>query len=203
MSSNDPARRALIALNNDIWNPLWTTVTCRTQHVPGTVMHDYMGKKNGEDSIVDFGITPAANGKGYGFWAPAGVDGRITFPKLSCTQSFFGADDLDIGPATSGTMTVGRVWIEKHLPIEAELTVDTAAGPKGAPASRSRSKTPGQGAWQWNRDPCRRQGARIQQGRGDRLALNRPDSSGLPPQEAPFTFQLEYTAPQTIRQEQF
>ena len=58
---------ALIALNNDIWNPQLTTITCRVQHAPGTVMHDYTGRNN-EDSIIDangnmtFGIPPAANG---------------------------------------------------------------------------------------------------------------------------------------------
>jgi hypothetical protein len=61
---------------------------------------------------------------GYGFWATAGPDGGITFPTLSCTQRFFGADDLDVGPTTSGTMTVGRVWVEKHSAIGSERSVD-------------------------------------------------------------------------------
>jgi hypothetical protein len=200
---------ALIALNNDIWNPQWTTVTCRTQHPPGTVMHDYTGK-NAEDSIVDgngniiFGIPPAANGQGYGFWAPAGIGGTITFPKLPCTQSFFGADDLDIAPATNGTMTVGRVWIEAHAPIESELTIDTA----GWTAETSKVTV-----------QIRAPNGTVQAGGTATLdgvtarASNRAvatgwhsiqlTSSGLPPKGAPFTFKAEYTAPQIIIPEQF
>ncbi|MDE2477133.1 MAG: hypothetical protein KGO48_18910 [Alphaproteobacteria bacterium] len=200
---------ALIALNNDIWNPQWTTVTCRTQHAPGTVMHDYTGK-NAEDSTVDnngnmtFGIPPAGNGKGYGFWAPAGTSGGITFPRLSCTQSFFGADDLDIGPATNGAMTVGRVWIDQHSSIEAELKVETGGwaprksrvtfqigDPQGhlrgdgtvtlGDATIHASSSAGTTGWHT-------------------IHLN---SSGLPAGGAPFTFKITYAAPQTINKEQF
>jgi hypothetical protein len=199
---------ALIALNNDIWNPRWTTVTCRTQHPPGTVMHDYTGQ-NGEDSIVNtngnltFVIPPAANGKGYGFWAPAGLDGGITFPKLSCAQSFFGADDLDIGPATSGTMTVGRVWIEAHSPIESQLTVDTTGWAPGTSSVTFRIDDPRGNAHGGGTatlaDPKAHASSRAVATGWHAIALT---SSGLPPSGAPFTFRIEYTAPQTITAEE-
>ena len=199
----------LIALNNDIWNPLWTTVTCRTQHAPGTVMHDYTGK-NRQDSTVDangnmtFGIPPAENGKGYGFWAPTGMSGRITFPKLSCLQSFFGANDLDIGPATNGATTVGRVWIEQHSPIDAELTADT-----GGWASTTSQVTfqiddaqgnPHRGGTITLGDARAHTSSRAVTTGWHTIRLT---SSGLPPGGAPFTFKINYTAPQTLTKEQF
>ena len=199
----------LVALNNDIWNPQWTTVTCRTHHAPGTVMHDYTGQ-NRENSIVDadgnmtFGIPPAANGRGYGFWAPSGLDGRIAFPRLSCTQNFFGAEDLDIAPATNGTMTVGRVWVAGHSPIQAELAADASGWTTEA-----------------SRITFRIHGPRDNRHDGGTVTLAAPKahasvtamatgwhaiiltSSGLPPKGAPFTFKIEYVAPQTLAQEQF
>jgi hypothetical protein len=200
---------ALIALSNDIWNPQWTTVTCRTQHTPGTVMHDYTGQ-NGEDSTVDangnmtFGIPPAANGKGYGFWAPSGLDGRITFSKLSCTQSFFGADDLDIGPATNGTMTLGRVWIDEHSPIESELTVDTSGWTPGTSSVTFQVHDPqgnAHGGGTVTLADAKAHASSRAAARGwHAIVLT---SSGLPPKGAQFTFKIEYTAPQTITPEQF
>jgi alpha-amylase len=195
---------ALIALNNDIWNPRWTTVTCRTRHSPGTVMHDYTGK-NSEDSTVDsngnltFGIPPAANGKGYGFWAPAGLGGPIAFPKLSCTQSFFGADDLDIGPATNGTITVGRVWIDAHSPIESELAIDTSGWAPGTGSVAFQIHDPlgnarGHGTVTVG-DATARASSSTEVRGWHSITLT---SSGLPLRGAPFTFKIEYTASQTI-----
>lgn len=200
---------ALIALNNGIWNPHWTTITCRTQHNPGTVMHDYTGK-NRQDCVVDaggnitFGIPPAANGKGYGFWAPAGLDGRISFPKLSCTQSFFGADDLDIGPATNGAMIIGRVWIESQSPVDIELTTKTDGwtaelgritcdirGPRNNEATSSTVTLA---------SATDRASGRATATGWHTITLT---SSGLPKSGAPFTFTIEYTAPQTITPEEF
>jgi hypothetical protein len=37
---------------------------------------------------------------------------------------FFGADDLDVGSATSDTMTVGRVWVENGSAIGSGRSVD-------------------------------------------------------------------------------
>jgi alpha-amylase len=200
----------VIALNNDIWNPQWTTVTCRTQHTPGTVMHDYTGQ-NGENCTVDansnmtFGIPPAANGRGYGFWAPAGLDvGRITFPKLSCTQTFFGADDLDIGPATNGILTIGRVWIEERSPIESELTIDT----EGWTAETSRvtfeiHEPQGntlRGETATVADPQVRASSTARATGWHAIVLI---ATGLPSKGAPFAFKIEYSAPQTITPEEF
>ena len=202
---------ALIALNNDIWNPDWTTVTCRTQHAPGTVMHDYTGQ-NGQDSTIDadgamvFGIPPAANGRGYGFWAPAGLGGDITFAKLGCTQSFFGAEDLDIGPARNGTMTVGRVWIEAHAAIDCALRVQSAGASAGAGAGAvsfavrdPQGSARAGGTVRTDQTEAAASGVAAQTGWHE-IVLT---SAGLAAGGTPFTATITYTAPQTIMPEQF
>ena len=120
----------LVALNNDIWSPDWTTVTCRSGFSTGTVLHDYSGK-NGQDCRVDgfgnvtFGIPPAANGEGYGFWAPAGLDQSITYAPRYTSQVIYGATDLDIPPLPStGTFTIARVWAASGTVLTATLTPD-------------------------------------------------------------------------------
>ncbi len=201
---------ALIALNNDIWNPGWTTVTCRTQHPPGTVMHDYTGK-NGHDCVVaadrtlTFGIPPAGNGQGYGFWAPAGSGGGpMSVAPLACTQTFFGASDLDIPPATDGTVTVCRVWVAAAAPIALELTLDTAGwGPNAGSVALQVLGAAGD---------LRVVGTATR----DRPRLNAADragatgwhtlrlgSTGLPASGLPFSLKVDYTAPQTITPKEF
>ncbi len=185
---------ALIALSNDIWNPDWTTITCRTGHAPGTVMHDYTGH-NAQDSVVDgngnmvFGIPPAANGQGYGFWAPAGLDDHITFAKLPVTQSFFGADDLDIGPARNGEITIGRVWIESGSAFRTELSIDTQfAGRVSARVTDTQGNT--------HAEPT----ATAAVTGWHTIVLT---GSDVPRTGTPFSFRIEYTAPQTLSPEQF
>jgi alpha-amylase len=199
----------LIALNDDIWNPNWTTVTCRTRHAAGTVMHDYTGR-NEEDSVVDangdmtFGIPPAANGRGYGFWAPAGLDDRITFLKSSCTQSFFGADDLDIGPATDGRVTVGRVWIEERSPIRTGFAVDTKGWTSPASSVECQIHDPHGAVFDGGTATLATREARASNSATatgwHTLVL---ESKDLPPTGSPFTSEVEYMAPQTITPEQF
>jgi alpha-amylase len=199
----------LVALNNDIWNPNWTTVTCRSQHPPGTVLHDYTGK-NRQNCTVDasgniaFGIPPAENGQGYGFWAPAGVDGEITFPALRCTQIFFGAEDLDTGPAVNGKLAAGRLWIRAGSSIDVELNLAKSGGiansmkveclvsdPAGITLGKASSTTPG--------EPSRRQLSTSRTGwHGFSLK-----STGLPAAGSPFALTVDYAAPQTISPGEF
>ncbi len=142
----------LVALCNDIWNPNWTTVRVWSGFAPGTVLHDYTGK-NGQDCVVDgggfvtFGIPPAANGMGYGCWAPGGLGGPVPLASRATTQTIFGAADLDVPPATNGRVSVSpRLFIAKGSPVVIDLTADTTGwtetssvavqlvGPSGAPA---------------------------------------------------------------------
>lgn len=109
----------IVALNGDTYNPAWYTITVQTNFAPGTRLHDYTGK-NGQDCWVDghgkatFGVPPAANGQGYGFWAPADFQGQgIAINPRSTTQDFDGAADLDIPPLGNTEIKVGRVWCGK------------------------------------------------------------------------------------------
>ncbi len=196
---------ALIALNNNIWNPNWTTLTCRTGHAPGTVMHDYTGR-NREDSRVDangnmiFGIPPAANGQGYGFWAPAGLDSPITFAKLPVIQSFFGADDLDIGPARNGSTQIGRVWIEAFAVFKSDFTAYAAgAGSITAQIIDTAGNTHAGGTVTATNTSAQASGTAATTG-WHTITLS---ANTLPAIGVPFTFTIEYTAPQTLLPEQF
>jgi alpha-amylase len=120
----------LVALNNDIWNPAWTTVTCRSGFAPGTVLHDYTGKNEQAcqvqpDGYVTFGIPPAANGAGYGCWAPEGVEGVPSLTPRATTQVFHGGAGLDIPPAANGAQTLSpRLWVAAGSTIKLALDPD-------------------------------------------------------------------------------
>jgi hypothetical protein len=125
----------LVTLNNDVFNPGWKTATVQTAFGPNLRLHDYTGN-NEQDcwtnawGQVTTGVPPAANGLGYGCWAPAGYQGSpvIKAQARYTTQAFFGADDLDIAPLTAQPMRVGRVWCEAHTPISVRM-LDAAGEP--------------------------------------------------------------------------
>jgi hypothetical protein len=119
---------AIVALNNDVFNTNWYTVTVRTEIPPGTRLHDLTGHNLsdcwvGNDGMVTFGVPPGANGRGYGIWSRAEVQGRkIERPaRRSTTQEFWGADDLDIAPLTITPLSVGRVWCDSRMPLKLQM----------------------------------------------------------------------------------
>ena len=125
----------IVALNNDVWNPNWYSVTVTTDWPPGTIIHDYTGK-NSQDCQVDnnrnitFGVPPGVNGEGYGCWAPAGYSGNMTRPAgRVTTQVFFGAEDLDIPPININPITVGRLWCATGSKLSANLKLLTGSTP--------------------------------------------------------------------------
>jgi alpha-amylase len=110
---------ALIALNNDYFNPEWHTVTVQTSSFGGNFrLHDYTGH-NGQDcwtdgnSRVTFGVPPGGP-RGYSIWGPQSLEGMAYKPRhpRDTFQDFDGADDLDIGPLDRGSKYIGRVWAE-------------------------------------------------------------------------------------------
>lgn len=113
----------IMTLNNDVWDPNWKTRTCETLHPPGTELKDYSGGNNShvwvqQDRTVTFGIPPAANGRGYGMWAPVGHDGPVEVKSRRTAQTFFAADDLKPTPAfRNGTMHLGRICAAKDSAI--------------------------------------------------------------------------------------
>jgi hypothetical protein len=101
-------------------------------------------------------------------------------------------------------MTVGRVWIEEHSPIESELTVDTVGWHPGTSSVMVQIHDPQGNAHVGGTltlaDTKAHASSRTVVTGWHAIDLT---SSGLPPKGVPFTFKIEYTAPQTIKPEQF
>lgn len=148
----------LVALNNDVWNPNWHTVTVQTNFGPNVEIKDYTGHNQSHawtdwQGRVTIGVPPGANGVGYGMWSRVGQDGPIVVGGMSTTQTFFGADDLDIGPATNKLATVGRIWVAKGTDIAHQLSLRaqdndvqvnlTLTGPTGQALSKWHTTTEG------------------------------------------------------------
>lgn len=119
----------IVTLNNDVWNPAWHTVTVQTNFGPNMQLNDYSGRNSqnewtDKNGVVTLGIPPGPNGTGYGFWSKAGLGKPNEVKSFSCTQEFFGAADLDIPPATNGTVLVGRVWAAAGTDMHVSLTAD-------------------------------------------------------------------------------
>jgi len=125
----------VVALSNDYFYPGWHTVNVQTHFGPGVRLHDFTGH-NAQDCWTDsngrvtFGVPPAANGVGFGIWGPASMEGAVHQPPpgRSTLQDFDGADDLDIGPLTSASHYVGRVWAEAGTYISVLMEPGTLEG---------------------------------------------------------------------------
>lgn len=112
----------LVALSNDVWNPQWHTINVQTGFGANVEIHDYSGHNDtnywtDNNGRVTIGIPPGANGKGYGCWSRVGMDQAIKPPSYSTTQTFFGADDLDIPGANNNIVNAGRIWVKAGSPI--------------------------------------------------------------------------------------
>ena len=123
----------LAALNFDTWNA--PTITCETSFGPGVDLHDYTGRhpdiRTDGAGRATFRLPSNAHqdGQSYlcfsraGFSQPAPRVGRAT------TQVFFGAADLDIGPAAPGaTLNLGRIWCAGRSLLSASLLLQPRDG---------------------------------------------------------------------------
>ncbi|HVV53196.1 MAG TPA: hypothetical protein VHO06_26295, partial [Polyangia bacterium] len=116
----------LTALNTDTWNR--RTITCQTAFGPNVQLHDYTGRHG--DIWTDGGgratFTIPSNayggGQSYLCFSRAGHDRAPPLVERATTQTFFGADDLDV-PAVpaNGTAVAGRVWCAAKKPLHATL----------------------------------------------------------------------------------
>jgi alpha-amylase len=193
----------LVALSNDVWNPLWHTVTVQTAFGPHVQLHDYTGHNDADcwtDSAgsVTFGVPPAANGRGYGCWSRAGLNAAIEPTSRATTQVFFGADDLDIASAKNGTQRVGRVWVAKGSPLRCVVAADLAGwsaassidalvrGPDGV--SRCSCRLIGG-------TPAIRHDGSAQHSGWHAVEMQ---SAGLPSSGTPFELAVRYTAPKEL-----
>lgn len=125
---------SVIALNNDVWNPQWYTITVQTNFGANVRLHDFTGH-NAEDCWTDahgratFGVPPGANGRGYVWWSRREYQGKkIEIHPRDTTQVFIGAGDLPDPPARSGEQTVGRVWCAAGTEFRGEFRITLPAG---------------------------------------------------------------------------
>lgn len=95
----------------------WTQVTVPTAWWPGTAVKDYTGHStetryvNGDGTLTFFIPPSDYRGRGYACWGQVGHDGPIEVHPITTTQHFYGASDLDFGPAKAGQTTeVGAIW---------------------------------------------------------------------------------------------
>jgi alpha-amylase len=139
----------LTALNFDTYNV--RRITCATSFGANTRLHDYTGHH--ADIWTDwqgnatFTIPANAYGGGQSYlcfsreWSDRPI---VHQPRLT-TQVFFGAADLDIGPAKPGPFhSIARIYVEEHSTvvfsthnkIESALLDGTTLVPGNKPAKR-------------------------------------------------------------------
>lgn len=118
----------LVALNNDQWNSYQRTV--QTSFGPNLNLHEYTGKHpdiwTDGQSRATFSVPRNVNGLGYLCFSRAGYGQQFALDQRTTKQSFFGADDLDIGPARNGiVVSAGRIWSQQNSPVDGALTADS------------------------------------------------------------------------------
>jgi alpha-amylase len=120
----------LTCLNFDTWN--WRNITVQTTFGANRHLQDYTGHHadvwtdgNGRATI---NIPPNAysSGESYCCFAPAGVNQPLKMTSRHTSQTFFGAPDLDIGPATNVAHTIGRIYCAEGSSITASLNANRA-----------------------------------------------------------------------------
>ncbi len=101
------------------------TITCPTSFGPHTQLQDYTGRHTGiwTDADGNATFTVPSNyfggGESYLCFSRTGYHQPFALTQRSTTQTFFGAEDLDIGPTGHGrTVRAGRIWCEADSVIE-------------------------------------------------------------------------------------
>jgi alpha-amylase len=113
----------LTAMNFDTYNI--RRITCATSFGANVQLHDYTGHHGDiwTDGQGNATFTIPANayagGQSYLCFSRAGSDKPIVHQPRRTTQVFFGAPDLDIGPAVSGTpRTIARIYVEANTTVD-------------------------------------------------------------------------------------
>ena len=125
----------LVGLNNDQGNTYVRTV--QTNFGPNVRLHEYTGKHadiwtDGQGRAT-FTLPKNENGHSYLCFSRTGYDQAFSLNPRTTTQTFFGAVDLDLGPAQNGkAVQAGRLWCQEGTSIEAELRPDIAGLSAGA-----------------------------------------------------------------------
>jgi alpha-amylase len=126
----------LTALNFDVFNH--RTITCETSFGPHTQLHDYTGRIadiwTDTHGNASFTVPPNAfeTGQSYVCFSLPGLDTSFEMRTRSTTQTFFGADDLDIPPLVNGVNHIGRVYCETATEVNAIIDHVDISGSPGA-----------------------------------------------------------------------
>jgi alpha-amylase len=124
----------LVALNNDQSTSYQRTV--QTSFGANTQLHDYTGKHpdiwTNAMGEATFTVPRNVNGQSYLCFSRTGYAQPFSLNRGRTTQTFFGATDLDTGPAENGrTSQAGRIWCEQGTVIDVELKPDTTGWSAG------------------------------------------------------------------------
>jgi alpha-amylase len=124
------APNLLVGLNNDPGNA--QTIRVQTAFGANVSLHDYTGHApdvfTADDGMATITISRNNNGMGYVCYSRQGIGEPIRITSHSITQSFFGAQDLDIEPARPDRpVEAGRIWCAAGTPIRMELRPDVTA----------------------------------------------------------------------------
>jgi len=118
----------LVGLNNDQWNGYTRDV--QTNFGAYVQLHDYTGHQGDvwtdERGMVSITLPRNENGASYVCYSRIGYAQAFAINRRTTTQTFFGAADLDTGPAANDLkVRAGRVWCQQGTTLEAQLSPDT------------------------------------------------------------------------------
>jgi alpha-amylase len=118
----------LVGLNNDQANSYTRSV--QTNFGANVQLHDYSGHHGdvwtNEQGMVSITVSPNDNGKSYACFSRVGYAQGFTLNRRTTKQTFFGAIDLDTGPAINGQVVqVGRIWCQSGSRVNAAFNPDT------------------------------------------------------------------------------
>jgi alpha-amylase len=118
----------LVGLNNDQWNSYTRNV--QTNFGAHVQLHDYTGHQRDvwtdEHGMVTITLPRNENGVSYVCYSRVGYAQGFAINRRTTTQTFFGAADLDTGPAANGVkVQAGRVWCQQGTTLEAEFNPDS------------------------------------------------------------------------------
>jgi alpha-amylase len=192
----------LVGLNNDPDHG-WRTLTVPTGFGPGVLLHEYTGHagdvRTDGSGMATIGIPPNRDGTGYVAYSRTDYGRVFVVTPHRTTQTFEGADDLDIAPVVNGqNRTIARIWAAANSALDIEFGPDTThwtehsqvtltvSGPTGA--------TLATGRWAADLAPH----LHLKTGPAGWHTITATASDLAPPGRCAFRLTVTYLAPPTI-----
>ncbi len=134
------------------------TIRCATSFGPHTQLHDYTGRRADiwTDAYGNATFTLPGNyfggGESYLCFSRAGYGQGFSLARASTTQTFFGAEDLDIGPTGYGRrVRAGRIWCDQNTPVQLDsptndlvaIVLDASGAPLKSTKGRAQTEAAG------------------------------------------------------------